>query len=130
MDRMKTFFKYALIVIICYFGSNTLIYAGINSIYTDISNYQYLDSNVMEVNINEAKSTSINGYVNGTVKNNSNSDIKEKYIKIDFYSKRDVNMGTKYIKIENLRPKDLVVFNINFKFSNVSYCVITICDEI
>ena len=38
MDRMKTFLMYAVMVIVCYFGSNTLIYAGINTIYEDIAN--------------------------------------------------------------------------------------------
>ena len=130
MDRMKTFFKYVLMIAICYFGSNTLIYAGINNTYNDIANYQYLNASNIEININEAKSTSINGYIKGTIKNKSNSKIKEEYLKIDFYSERNVNMGTKYIKIENLKEKDTVDFKINFKFSNVSYCIITTVDII
>lgn len=130
MDRMKTFFKYALMIAICYFGSNTLIYAGINNTYNDIVDYQYLNESNIEININEAKSTSINGYVKGTIKNKSNSKIKEEYVKIDFYSERNVNMGTKYIKIENLKAKSTVDFEVRFKYSNVSYFIITTVDII
>lgn len=130
MDRMKTFFMYALMVVVCYFGSNTLIYAGINNIYEDIGNYQYINSSNIEITLNEAKATSINGYIKGTIKNNSNSNIKEEYLKIDFYSERKVNMGTKYIKIENLKANESTEFNIDFKFSNVNYCIITTIDEI
>lgn len=130
MDRMKTFFMYALMVVICYFGSNTLIYAGINNIYEDIGNYQFIKLSNIEVSLDEAKATSMNGYIKGTIKNNSNKNIEEEYIKIDFYSIRDVNVGTKYIKVENLRAKDAAEFEIKFKISNVSYCVITNVDEI
>ena len=130
MDRMKTFLMYAVMVIVCYFGSNTLIYAGINTIYEDIANYQFVDNNQFEIKINEAKATSINGYIKGTVKNNSNLNMKEQYLKIDFFSKRNVNLGTKYIKIENLKAKQTVDFDLDFKLSNVSYYVITTTDKI
>ena len=130
MDRMKTFLMYAVMVIVCYFGSNTLIYAGINTIYEDIANYQFVDNNQFEIKINEAKATSINGYIKGTVKNNSNLNMKEQYLKIDFFSKRNVNLGTKYIKIENLKAKQTVDFNLDFKLSNVSYYVITTTNKI
>lgn len=130
MDRMKTFFKYLLLLVICYFGSNTLIYAAINNTYEDIANYQYINSSSLVVTVDEAKSTSVNGYIKGTIKNNSSSKIKEQYIKIDFYSKRKVNMGTKYIKVENLKAKDTINFDLDFKFSNVSYCTITTVDKI
>lgn len=130
MDRMKTFFKYLLLLVICYFGSNTLIYAAISNTYEDIANYQYINSSSLVVTVDEAKSTSVNGYIKGTIKNNSSSKIKEQYIKIDFYSERKVNMGTKYIKVENLKAKDVVDFDLDFKFSNVSYCTITTVDEI
>ncbi len=130
MDRMKTFLMYAVMVIVCYFGSNTLIYAGINTIYEDIANYQFVDNNQFEIKINEAKATSINGYIKGTVKNNSNLNMKEQYLKIDFFSKRNVNLGTKYIKIENLKAKQTVDFDLDFKLSNVSHYVITTTDKI
>lgn len=130
MDRMKTFFKYFLIVAICYFGSNILIYIGINNTYKDIESHQNTNSNSIIVNIDEAKATSLNGYVKGSIKNDSAGTIKETYIKIDFYSARDVNMGTKYIKVENLVAKSTADFDIDFKFSNVSYCIISVVDEI
>lgn len=130
MDRMKTFFKYLLLLVICYFGSNTLIYAAINNTYEDIANYQYINSSSLEVTVDEAKSTSLNGYIKGTIKNSSGSKIKEQYIKIDFYSARKVNMGTKYVKVENLKAKETINFDLEFKFSNVSYCTITTVDKI
>ena len=130
MDRMKTFFGYLLVVVICYFGSNVLAYVGINNIYEDIENYQYINTPSIVVNVDEAKATSINGYIEGTIKNDSNTSIKELYLKIDFYSDRKVNMGTKYIKVENLKAKEKTNFDINFKYSNVRYCTITTVDKI
>ena len=130
MERIKTFLMYAIMVVVCYFGSNTLIYAGINTIYEDIANYQLVDNNKIQITINEAKATSINGYIKGIVKNNSNSNINEQYLRIDFFSKRNVNLGTKYIRIENLKANQEKEFELNFKLSNVSYYVITETNKI
>ena len=130
MDRMKTFFGYLLMIVICYFGSNVLAYVGINNMYEDIENYQYINTPGIIVTVDEAKATSVNGYIDGTIKNDSNTNIKELYLKIDCYSDKKINMGTKYIKIENLKAKDTVSFNTKFKFSNVSYCSITTVNEI
>ena len=130
MDRMKTFFGYLLMIVICYFGSNVLAYVGINNMYEDIENYQYINTPGIIVTVDEAKATSVNVYIDGTIKNDSNTNIKELYLKIDCYSDKKINMGTKYIKIENLKAKDTVSFNTKFKFSNVSYCSITTVNEI
>ena len=130
MERIKTFLMYAIMVVVCYFGSNTLIYAGINTIYEDIANYQLVDNNKIQITINEAKATSINGYIKGIVKNNSNSNINEQYLRIDLFSKRNVNLGTKYIRIENLKANQEKEFELNFKLSNVSYYVITETNKI
>lgn len=130
MDRIKTFLKYALLVIICYFGSNTLIYAAINNTYDDIASYEFINSDSISVNTEEAKATSVNGYIKGTIENKSLNKIDETYIRIDFFSDKNVHMGSKYLKIENLDSKDSEEFNINFKYSNVSYCVISNVDKI
>ena len=130
MDRIKTFFGYLLMVVICYFGSNVLAYVGINNIYEDIENYQYINTPSIVVTVDEAKATSINGYIKGNIKNESNKNIQEQYIKIDFYSERKVNVGTKYFKVENLKAKETANFDINFKYSNVSYFTITTVDKI
>ena len=90
MDRMKTFFKYLLLLVICYFGSNTLIYAAINNTYEDIANYQYINSSSLVVTVDEAKSTTLNGYMKGTIKNSSNSKIKEQYIRFSYFNFRHI----------------------------------------
>ena len=47
MSRMKTFFKYALVVILFYIFSNVMINAFFKVSYTNITNY---DINVNEYN--------------------------------------------------------------------------------
>ena len=129
MDRMKTFFKYFLLVVICYFGSNSLIYAAINNSYQDIAIYQEKTSNGLDMSGIEAKATMVNGYVKGTIKNNSNRTIMKKYIIIELYSDNNVKMGTKYLEVTNLKPGGTVNIDLNFKYSNVSYCVIDTVDN-
>ena len=53
------------------------------------------------ITIEQAKATYVNGYVNGKIKNNTEETINEKYIKFEFSTLRDVNIGNKYLKIEN-----------------------------
>ncbi len=57
-------------------------------------------------------------------------DIDKTYVKIDLYSKRDVLLGTKYVKIDNFRIGETREFRMGFKFTNVSYCKVTMVDSV
>ena len=63
MDRMKTFFKYVIWLVLFFVLSEFLINVGLNSSYKDM---QRLDD-TKEVEIVEAKSTLVNGKIKGTV---------------------------------------------------------------
>ena len=84
----------------------------------------------MQIDINEAKATYVNGYVGGKIVNSSNSNMFNKYLKIDMFSKRDVLLGTKYVNIGYLKPNREQDFRIGFKYTNVDYCRLDVVDEI
>lgn len=71
------------------------------------------------ITIEQAKATYVNGYVNGKIKNNTEETINEKYIKFEFSTLRDVNIGNKYLKIENLEPGQEIEYKVNFKYQDI-----------
>ena len=72
----------------------------------------------------------MNGYIKGSIKNNTNDIINKKYVKIDLYSPRDIKLGTKYVKIENLEKNNFQNFDMWYKYTNVKYAIITTVDDV
>ena len=127
MKRLKTFFKYALCIAVFWFLSDFLIYMGINGTYKTIE--ARVMAEIPNINVAEAKATYVNGYVKGNIYNNMDEAINDKYVKISLYSPRDINLGTKYVKVENLESKKTQDFEMWFKYTDVSYCNITVVDS-
>lgn len=128
MKRLKTFFRYALCIAAFWFLSDFLIYMGINGTYKAMETRVMIES--PNISVTEAKATYVNGYVKGNVYNNTNDNITDKYVKMDFYSKRDVYLGSKYVRIENLEAKKSQDFEMWFKYNDVSYCNISVVDNV
>ena len=128
MKKMKKFFTYALIIAGFWLFSDILIYLSINTTYkhTDAKVY----TNSPEIIIGESKSTYVNGFVKGSIRNNTDGIINDKYLKIELYSQRNVKLGTKYVKIENLEPSKYQDFEMWYKFTDVEYANITVTDNI
>lgn len=124
MDKMKKIFLYILIIVVFFVFSNFLINVGINSTYKQI---ERKDDNLSQVVIYQAEATKVNGRVKGLITNDSENKISNKYLKIDFYSERDVNMGSKYIEINSEEEKIPIEFY--FKLNNVSYYKMSLVDE-
>ena len=62
MDRMKTFLKYAIWVILFFFFSNFIISVGLNSSYKKMSSTSSVNT-PRGVEITEAESTLVNGKI-------------------------------------------------------------------
>lgn len=128
MKRLKTFLIYALIIAAFWLFSNILIYIAINGTYAHTDTRVYTTS--PEIIVGDSKATYINGFVKGGIKNNTGEIINDKYLKIDLYSARDVKLGTKYVKIENLQPNEYKEFEMWYKFTDVDYATIVATDNI
>jgi hypothetical protein len=126
MDRMKTFFKYFLIVVLFYVFSNLMINAFFKVSYKEIKG----DINVIDVyvDVNEAKATTRNGYIKGIVKNNTENVIENKYLKVTFLSKNKNSLGEKYIKIDKIESQQLRNFEVKFDYDNVKSYKIELTD--
>ena len=128
MAKMKKYLRYVILIAVFWVISDILIYLSINTTYATKDTRVYSIS--PEIIIGDSKATYVNGYVKGSIKNNTDSVINNKYLKIDLYSARDVNLGCKYVKIENLEPDKYQDFEMWYKFTDVDYVNIYVTDNI
>ena len=127
MKRMKTFFIYALLIAAFWIVSDILIYFAVNTTFNPVD--IKINGSSPEIIIDESKATYVNGVVKGTIKNNTENTINGKCLKIDMYSPRNVNLGTKYVRIENLPPNLQQDFEMWYEYTDVDNVVITVTDE-
>lgn len=127
MERFKQIIMFAVLIVIFAIFSDFMIKVGLRNTYKRIPGD--IKISAPEITVSEAKSTDINGYINGTIKNNTEQDIDHIYIKIDFYSKRNVNLGTEYYEIKNLNKNSQLDFEVKFKYSRVDHYEINCVKE-
>lgn len=119
MATLKKFLMYGSWVLLFFIFSQIMIFIAINTTYK----YKKVESYSTLITQAEVKATSINGFAKCKVK----SGAQNKYIKIDCYSKNDVLMGTKYIKIETNEEQE---FEVRFNYSKVDNAKVNIVDQI
>ncbi len=56
-------------------------------------------------------------------------ELSGKYLRFDFYSKRDVYLGKDYIEISQLEKDERQPIEIFFKLQNVSYYKVSVVDK-
>ena len=125
MSRMKTLTLYVLAIVGFFLFSELLINASLESTYKEIGRRD----NISQVAISQAEATIVNGRLKGTITNPEDNPINGKYLKVDFYSARDVLMGTKYIDVSNLQVNQTQEIEMYFKLENINYYNISVTDE-
>ena len=65
----------------------------------------------------------------GTIKNSPDDYLTGKYVRIDFYSKRNVFLGKRYIEINTTEATTEQDFSIYFELEGVTEYEISIVDE-
>ena len=125
MERVKTLLMYASWVILFIIFSDFLINVGLNTTYKPIER----KDNVSQVNVYQAEATLVNGRIRGLITNSQPEDLSGKYLEFDFYSKRDVFLGRKFIDINQLQENETQNFEILFKLKDVNYYTVSVLDE-
>lgn len=125
MKRMRTFLKYAIWIILFFIFSEFIINVGLNSSYKDMKRRGQAPQVTMEV----AQSTLVNGRMKGKITNSSEDYLTGKYVKIDFYSKRDILVGTKYIPITTTEATTTQEFDAYFELNEVTSYSTSIVDH-
>ena len=125
MDKMKKYLKYILWLIGFFILSDFLINVGLNSNYKGMKRRD----EISQISIYQAEATAMNGRIRGIIRNSQSEDLSGKYIKFEFYSKRNVYLGKKYIQIEQFNENGMQPFELFFKLQNVSDYNISITDQ-
>ena len=125
MNRMKTLIKYALWLVLFYIFSNLMIYLNIETTYQNIGR----KDNLQQVTIYQAQATKVNGRIKGTIYNDANNKITDRYLKIDLYSERGNLLGTKYIDLLGIRENETRNLEVYFKIQDVDYYEISFTEE-
>ena len=125
MNRMKTFLKYALWLILFYIFSNLMIYLNLETTYQNIGR----KDNLSQVTVYQAQATKVNGRIKGKIYNKAENKIKYNYLRIDLYSERGNFLGSKYIDVSNMRDDETREFEIYFKVQDVDYYEMKFTDE-
>lgn len=124
MDKVKRYIIYILLLVGFALFSEFLIAVGLNSTYKPIENVSQIPEGV---SIFQSEATTVNGRIRGTVKNSKDNPAKGKYLKFDFFSERNVNLGSKYIELD--KSKSEIPFEAFFKLDNVSYYKVSFANE-
>ena len=123
MKRMKTFFKYALWIVLFFIFSEIMINLNLESTYREMGK----KSNLEQVSVYQAESTKVNGRMKGTITNKPKID--KKYLRLDLYSARNVLLGSKYIDISDMNDGETRDFETYFKVQDVDYYDMEFTDE-
>ena len=123
MDRLKTFAKYAIWIILFWIFSDILIYVGLNTTYKDMQNIGTIPTGIQ---VSQIQSTKVNGRIKLSIKN---EELSGKYIKIDLYSDMGNVLGTQYIEIGNISKDETKNIETYFKISDIKAYEISIVDE-
>lgn len=125
MSTIKSFLKYALIIIVFAILSELLISASLQSSYKDIKR----KDNTSQVTISQAQATLVNGKIKGTIVDDRTDNLTGKYVKITLYSKRDNEVGKKYVPIETTDVNKTQDFSLYFEKQDVTSYDISIVNE-
>lgn len=128
MARMKFFLIWLSVFLAFYLFVDFMAYQYVVASYKNIKSYQILEDSP-SVSISESKATGVNGYINGTVTNTTGKRIEKTNIKIDFYSRRGVLLGTNYVKLEYFNTNETREFNTTFRFRGVHDFKVSFTDE-
>jgi len=80
--------------------------------------------------VTECKSAYGNGYIKGSVTNNTGEIIPLKYLQINLYNKDDVYLGSEYKELKKFYPKENINFDISYSYLNVDKVELSFVNEI
>lgn len=129
MGTLKKFMIY-LLLFLAFFGfTEFMVYAAMKDNYIDIKECE-IKSEAPQIIVTEAKAARGHGYVKGNVINNTDVTLPLKYLKINFYDKDDIYLGSEYKELKYFIQKEKINFDIEYKYQNVTKIKLYIVDEI
>ena len=125
MNTLKTFGKYILWIIGFYLLTSFLIFVGFNANYKKID---IKENPPQQISIDKAEASKTEARINGKIQNSEESNLNGKYLKITVYDEKNNDIGTEFLKIENLDSNEKKSFKSQINAENVKSYDIYIID--
>lgn len=132
MDRMKTLFTYALIVVLFWIFSNVAINLILKNSYKNVEQNNIKiekTNNGFEINVEKANANKMQSYFTGIIKNTSNKVIEKQYVKVESFYKGKF-MQEKYLAFENIQPGEERKFKLLYEIGNIDEYKVSYVNEI
>lgn len=129
MDTIKKFRVYFFIFIGAFFLLSLLTNFLMRDDYKNITNYE-IKVESPEVVVTECKAAYSNGYIKGSVTNNTEEAIPLKYLQINLYNEDNVYLGSEYKELKNFYPQETINFDMSYDYLNINRVIIDLVDEI
>lgn len=122
MNRVKTFAKYVIWIILFWIFSDILINIGINTTYKDIKNKEEIPQGI---EVMQMQATTVNGRIKIRI---NDEKLSNKFIKINLYSSTGINLGVQYLEIGDIKEESKEI-ETYFKISEVQSYDIAVVEE-
>jgi len=83
-----------------------------------------------KIEVGECKVAYSNGYIKGTVTNNTGKLISLKYLQANLYDKDGVYLGSEYKELKTFNVNETISFDINYNYVDVEKVILGFTDEI
>jgi len=134
MDRMKTFFIYALLIVgffaFSIFLENGLLMAMYTKITGEFHGYYSKTESSFSIKDASAKACNVNGYMSFDLINTTGAYIDKCYLKIDLYNEQELLAATDYVEVTEMEKESVQPFNIKFKANNIEKFKISIVENL
>lgn len=132
MNRMKTFFTYALIIILFGIFSSVATNLILKNSYKSVEKNKIQiekATNGFEIKVEKANANKSQSYFTGKVKNTSKKVIDKQYVKVESFYKGKF-MQEKYLAFENIEPGEERKFKLLYEVGSVDEYKVSYVDEI
>ncbi len=129
MGTLKKFWMYFLMFIGFFLLITLLTNLLMRDDYKDITDYE-VKSESPAIVVTECKAAYSNGYIKGSVTNNTEKLIPLKYLQINLYDKGGVYLGSEYKELKYFNVQETISFDINYNYVNVEKVTLGFTDEI
>lgn len=96
--------------------------------------YKIIDYEVksesLEILVTECKAAYSNGYIKGSVTNNTGELIPLKYLQINLYDKDGIYLSSEYKELKNFYPQETINFDMSYDYLNIDRVTLSLVDEI
>ncbi|MBO4816449.1 MAG: hypothetical protein J5507_06115 [Clostridia bacterium] len=126
---MKKLFKYFLMFIALFLFVELCTNFSMKERFNNEPEYK-INVTSPKIEVTQNKASDYNGYITGTVTNDTGEHLRNKFLQFDFYNKDGVYLGTEVQEIKIFNINEKTSFNIEYKYTNVDKIEINFVDEV